>query len=127
TPARGENNPDLIHVAQLASQVRSKLQAMNEATAYSVASTISAQDEWNGTEGKPAEVIVTSWRHLCVYDLDFGAGLGKMNNFGTAFGLVPGAAIILPTRAPGKGDSPWEVSISMKPGDFEKLENDPLL
>lgn len=100
---------------------------MNETTARSVAATIVAQDVWNGTEGKPAEVIATSWRHLCVYDLDFGVGLGKMNNFGTAFGLVPGAAIILPTGAPGKRDSSWEVSISMKPGDFEKLESDPLL
>ena len=50
-----------------------------------------------------------------------------MNNFGSAFGLVPGAAIILPTRMSGKGNRPWEVSISMKPGDLEKLEIDPLL
>lgn len=92
-----ENDPDLVHVAQLAHQVREKLVAMNETTAHSAAAAIAAQDDWNGTERKPA-VIVTSWRHLCVYGLGFGAGLGMMNNFGTAFGLVPDAAIILPAR-----------------------------
>lgn len=122
---------DFLHLTQLALQLRSKLGSMNESFAYSVSAAVAARGDWCSVEAKPGDVIVTSWRHLKVFSVDFGEGLGKIYDFDAGLSLVPGACILMPLKAQenafeGQSAVPWEASITMKAGDFDILVNDPL-
>lgn len=122
---------DFVHITQLALQLRSKLGSMNKSFAYSVSAAVADQGDWCAVEAKPGDVIVTSWRHLKVFTIDFGEGLGKIYDFDAGLSLVPGACILMPSKAQGnaledKSAVPWEASITMKTGDFDILVNDPL-
>lgn len=122
---------DFLHLTQLALQLRSKLGSMNESFAYSVSAAVADQGNWCTVEAKPGDVIVTSWRHLKVFSIDFGEGLGKIYDFDAGLSLVPGACILMPSKTQGDAleDKPavnWEASITMKAGDFDVLVTDTL-
>lgn len=124
-----EEEADLLALTQLALQLRGKLSSMNESLAYSVSAAVADLEDWSKIESKPGNVVVTTWRHLDSYALDFGDGLGKIVDFEAGLSLIPGACIVLPARAQrGEAESvPWEVNITMKPGDMDVLVGDPLL
>ncbi|BCS27755.1 uncharacterized protein APUU_60803A [Aspergillus puulaauensis] len=133
-----EEEADLLALTQLALQLRGKLSSMNESVAYSVSAAVADLEDWSNIESKPGNVIVTTWRHLDSYALDFGNGLGKIVDFEAGLSLIPGACIIMPARekaqkekeGEGKGEAeavPWEVNITMKLGDMDVLVGDPLL
>ena len=120
--------PEYKHLAQVArtsAGIRAKLSSMNETDVYSVASMISEQDDWAATGGRPANAFFTSWRHLGVYEFDFGSALGHMANMDTDPGLMAGVCTVLPPR--DKTTAPWEIKITMKPDAFERFEKDPLV
>lgn len=116
---------DLLRVARLAAGIRRKLQSMNEADVYSVAAMVEAQDNWAATGARPANAFFTSWRHLGVYEHDFGAQLGQVVDFNTDSGVLPGVCIILPPRVTGQDrtTAPWEVNLTMKPESFARFED----
>ncbi|XHF96370.1 hypothetical protein AWENTII_000007 [Aspergillus wentii] len=138
-----EEEADLLALSQLALQLRGKLSSMNESLAYSVSATVADLEDWSKIESKPGNVIVTTWRHLDSYTLDFGDCLGKIVDFDAGLSLIPRACIIMPARekAPreeGEGKEkaetetetetvPWEVNITMKLEDMDVLVGDPLL
>lgn len=78
--------------------------------------------------------IITTWRHLDSYALDFGNGLGKIVDFEAGLSLIPGACIVMPAQEKAQKEKegevevvPWEVNITMKLGDMDVLVGDPLL
>lgn len=94
---------DFLHLTQLALQLRSKLASMNETLAYSVSAAVAGREDWCSIEAKPGDVIVTSWRHLRMFDLDFGEGMGKIVNFEAGLSLIPGACIFMLSRVQENG------------------------
>lgn len=127
--AEQKEDPDLFHLTQLALRVRAKLASMDDNLVYSASAAMAEGENWTGLEGKPADIIVTSWRSLKTYSLDFGAGLGHISDFEPGFALVPGGCIFLPARVAEEGQAtpPWEVCITLKTGDDKALLADPLL
>ena len=131
TAAQTGQDADLLHLTQLALRIRTKLSHMDETVAYSASAAVAEHDDWAKIEANPADIIVTSWRDLKVYSLDFGVGLGFIDDFQPGFALVPGGCIFLPSRA-RRDDSksmsppPWEVCITMKKGDSQALVKDEL-
>lgn len=137
-PSQDNNNKeeeaDLLGLTQLALQLRGKLSSMNESVAYSVSAAVAGLEDWSSIESKPGNVIVTTWRHLDSYALDFGNGLGKIVDFEAGLSLIPGACIVMPARKKAQKEKEaeaeavsWEVNITMKLGDMDVLVGDPLL
>ncbi|OJJ71574.1 hypothetical protein ASPBRDRAFT_126150 [Aspergillus brasiliensis CBS 101740] len=123
------DDADLLHLAQLALRVRTKLASMDETLMYSASAAVTDYEDWTKVEAGPAGIIVTSWRGLKVFSLDFGAGLGHIVDFEPGLTLVPGGCIFLPSRTSQEksGSTPmWEVCITLKAGDSQALEKDPL-
>lgn len=92
---------DILRLTRVALQLRSKLTSINETLAYSVSAQVADQEDWCGLEAKPGGVVVTSWRHLKTFSLDFGKGLGKIFDFAIGITLMPGACIVMPPRTGG--------------------------
>jgi fumigaclavine B O-acetyltransferase len=125
-----DNDADLLHVTQLASQVRIRIGQLNEVTAYSCSARVAETGNWYETEGKAPNVVFTSWRHLKCYALDFGPGLEYIDDFEPGFALIPGACIMLPRRtseAEPDATVPWELSVTLMVGQYETLVRDRLL
>ncbi|KAL4909241.1 hypothetical protein BDW74DRAFT_174440 [Aspergillus multicolor] len=129
------NHTDLLSLTQLSLDLRTKVVSnMNSTLTRSVCAAVAEHGNWYGLEGKPADVVMTSWRHLKVYTLDFGPKLGYIEDFESGFSLMPGACIMLPKRTRG-GDGEtgelvdWEVAVTLRAGggEFERLGKDPLL
>lgn len=120
---------DTLHLAQLALRIRTKLTSMDKTLMYSASAAVADYEDWTKVEAGPAGIIVTSWRSLKVFSLDFGAGLGHIVDFEPGLTLVPGGCIFLPSRTSleKSGSIPmWEVCITLKAGDSQVLEKDPL-
>lgn len=128
TAGQTGENADLLHLTQLALQIRTRLASMDETVAYSASAAVAEYDDWTKIEANPASIIVTSWRALKTYSLNFGPGLGYIKDFEPGLALVPGACIFLPSRMQENSGStpPWEVRITMKKGDSQMLVQDPL-
>ncbi|PWY62392.1 acetyltransferase [Aspergillus eucalypticola CBS 122712] len=123
------NDADTLHLAQLALRIRMKLTTMDKTLMYSASAAVADYEDWTKVEAGPAGIIVTSWRGLKVFSLDFGAGLGHIVDFEPGLTLVPGGCIFLPSRTSlekSGSSSMWEVCITLKAGDSQLLEKDPL-
>ena len=127
SPVKGED-ADLIHLARLAHRVRSNLVSMDENLVYSASAEVAEQDDWTQIDAGPANIIVTSWRNLKVFSLDFGEGLGYIEDFEPGLALVPGGCIFLPERGllEDRSVAPWEVCVTLTTGVSEMLVRDPL-
>jgi fumigaclavine B O-acetyltransferase len=77
-------------------QVRTRITQLNEVTAYSCSARVAESGNWYQTQGKAPNVVFTSWRHLKCYALDFGPGLGYIEDFQPGFVIISGACIVLP-------------------------------
>ncbi|KAL2828205.1 hypothetical protein BDW59DRAFT_51509 [Aspergillus cavernicola] len=127
-----DNDTDLLHLTQLASQLCTKVTAtINETLAYSCSAAVTDGEDWFKMEGKPADIVMTSWRHRKVFALEFRPGLGYIEDFESGFLIIPGACIMLPQRTrelqqPAVALVPWEVSVTLRRGDYEALVGDPL-
>ncbi|KAL5000340.1 hypothetical protein BDV10DRAFT_192909 [Aspergillus recurvatus] len=123
------NHVDFLNLTQLALELRTKvISNMNEALAKSCCAAVSEGGDWYRLEGKPADVVMTSWRHLKVYSLYFGPGLGYIEDFESGLALIPGACIMLPQRTrevPPTAPVQWEASVTLRPGNYETLVKDP--
>ncbi|OQD78253.1 hypothetical protein PENDEC_c001G02505 [Penicillium decumbens] len=129
TAGQTGEDADSLHLAQLALRIRTRLASIDETVAYSASATVAEYDDWTKIEANPAGIIVTSWRGLKTYSLDFGAGLGYIEDFEPGLALVPGGCIVLPSRMLQENSGstpPWEVCITMKKGDNQVLVQDPL-
>jgi fumigaclavine B O-acetyltransferase len=129
TAGRTGEDADLLHLTRLALHIRTKLASMDETVAYSASATVADYDDWTKIEANPAGIIVTSWRSLKIYSLDFGPGLGCIEDFEPGLALVPGGCIFLPSRVSIENSGstpPWEVCITLNTGGSEVLVQDPL-
>ncbi|KAK4130818.1 hypothetical protein BT67DRAFT_389952 [Trichocladium antarcticum] len=134
-----------IHVTALGPAVRAIARAVRHITPEHIADVIELVDQapdtqdiipgWSGIH--TADMTITSWANMSLYDFDFGTGLGK-----PAFVRVPemetdGLAIVLPRRrsvpetcrgacSAAAGVEGIEVVVAMYLEDMAALERDPV-
>ncbi|KAE8342002.1 transferase family-domain-containing protein [Aspergillus arachidicola] len=121
-------------VAGLASNIRRRVAAINDEYTRELVSYLRVKRG----QGKKVFVnvvgttIVTSWRHLKVYMLDFGEGLGLVDRMEVLTqGSPDGSIIVMPKRprASSEGcatDSHWEVVLSLSSPAMNTLMSNPL-
>ncbi|KAI9933650.1 hypothetical protein ASPWEDRAFT_174810 [Aspergillus wentii DTO 134E9] len=117
-----DSEADLLHLTQLALQLRNKLSSANETLAYSVSAMITNHSDWGGFEVNPGDVIVTIWRYFKTFSLDFEQGLARI------VVVDSGACIFMPAWVGDGSESMmrWETCITMKPDGWDFLGKDAL-
>ncbi|KAI9728823.1 MAG: hypothetical protein M1834_007210 [Cirrosporium novae-zelandiae] len=127
----GIDNGDLLVLTDLAFQIRSKLAVTDDAHIRSAISWILDCKDWGTILTAYSDSVASNWRHIKVYQSDFGPHLGRIENFDTSPGMVEGECIIKPERTPENlgarsGKVPWEVQITLKRTQIENLGKDKL-
>ncbi|GFF78845.1 hypothetical protein IFM53868_02448 [Aspergillus udagawae] len=126
----------LLPIAKLAFRIRHKLSGFNDHYVRSLTSFLKGHDDWNTMHLRPFDIVVTSWRHLQVYDLDFGPHLGYIDSFHDQWWGIPGGCVIMPafaSRSKTTGTKseyqqpPWDVRITLDRETMANLKNDDLL
>ncbi|PLB53753.1 hypothetical protein P170DRAFT_460114 [Aspergillus steynii IBT 23096] len=120
---------ELFHIANIAFQVRAMINSTDDRYTRGYISYLNNQSGSYSAMSGLSGLLVTSWRHLPVYDLDFGPGIGKIDHFESPPGMMEGACIILPANknVGGHGEpASWDVRLMLKPEDMEGLVRDGL-
>ncbi|GFF59402.1 fumigaclavine B O-acetyltransferase [Aspergillus udagawae] len=119
-------NALLLEIARVALQLRKGLAAIDDAYFRQFVSRLRANLDWSQLGANLPDTMVSSWRHLKVYRLDFGARLGRVVEFHPQTALVDGICIIQPERIAHEDDSAdmapesgWEVCVTLQSDAME--------
>ncbi|PLN76224.1 transferase family-domain-containing protein [Aspergillus taichungensis] len=126
---------DIAQLAAVAAEVRKGVLAVDEKHVLSLLSFMQKQEDWSALSIKLAGTLITSWRHLSVYSMDFGEPLGRINGFEMHMIPIPNLCVILPRvvrtthmdGCSGRADAPWEVNVTMTHAGMKRFMSDPLL
>ncbi|PWY94267.1 hypothetical protein BO94DRAFT_572749 [Aspergillus sclerotioniger CBS 115572] len=120
--------PDLTSLTQTAHQIRT---ALNTLTRESIPNLIThIRERRHAGEDiclQMGDIVVSSWRHLSVYGIDFGPGLGKITGFEVQEGLMERLVVVLPRKRDGDGDGDWDVCITLSEHEMEGFRRDGLV
>jgi fumigaclavine B O-acetyltransferase len=122
---------DLLWIVEVAFRVRLGLNSIDEEHACGLIHYLHSQDDWEKIGIHFTDpVFVSSWRHLKVYRLDFGPGIGRIQNFEMDVGTSDGNCIVMPAdfkKIDGKNKRPqWEVRLILNQEAMDALINDSL-
>ena len=126
-PALGKEQ--VFQLASIAFRIRSALESTDDSHIRSLISYLHKQPDWSEICLKAAGTVVSSWRHLNVYNLDFGPKIGKIDNFEIEHGLFDGMSVILPAVRIGDTHhkrGPWDVRITLNPDNMDSIMMDTL-
>ncbi|KAI9934750.1 hypothetical protein MW887_000367 [Aspergillus wentii] len=117
--------PNLPLLTQLALRMREKLQSYESRFFNRVMSLARKQSDWSRSQIRFTKTTVTSWRHLNIYSLDFGAALGPVTNFDTPFAFFGGWSVVLPRySSEGEKEARWDVDLTLESDLLELLVED---
>lgn len=89
------------------------------------------QPDYESMNLRFGDTIASSWRDLKINSLDFGDGLGRVDNFELNIGVADRACTIMPeTRLDPSATAPkaqWDVRISLKTQEMAVFERDLLI
>jgi hypothetical protein len=120
-------------IAQLAAQLRSGLMSIDDGYVRSLVSYVSQNYGGGGSQIALTDTIVTSWRHLGVYNLDFGVKLGRIARFLPHPPSFDGVCCLLPARAlerltngaiTNASNAPWDIQISLESSTMASFAQD---
>jgi fumigaclavine B O-acetyltransferase len=121
---------DLLWIAHVAFRIRLGLNAINEEHIRGLVHYLQSQDNWEKIGIHFTDpIFISSWRHLKVYELDFGPGIGHVENFEMDVGTTDGVCVVMPAneRAVGKTKkAPWDIRIVLNSEVMEALVTDTL-
>ncbi|GIK05151.1 hypothetical protein Aspvir_009253 [Aspergillus viridinutans] len=121
---------DLLWIAHVAFRIRLGLNAVNEEHIRGLLHYLHSQDDWEQIGIHFTDpIFISSWRHLKVYELDFGPGIGHVENFEMDVGTTDGVCVVMPAnkRAVGKTEkAPWDIRIVLNSDVMEALITDTL-
>ncbi|OKL59181.1 hypothetical protein UA08_05664 [Talaromyces atroroseus] len=80
----------LLEIANLAFQSRAGILAIDDAFLRSWMAFLTGQPDYGSMNLRYGVMVVTSWRDLMINSLDFGPGLGEVENFEFNFGVADG-------------------------------------
>lgn len=121
------NRKELLHVASIALQIGAAAKATRDEHIQGLLSNSHHQKDWNDTSSQKPGLWMSSWRHLPLYNLDFGPGIGQIDHFETQPGTLDGACVIMPAdkNAGGFGGlAPWDVRLTLERKVMEYLVDD---
>lgn len=122
---------DLLWIADVAFQVRLRLNSIDEEHACGLIHYLHRQDDWEQIGIHFTDpIFVSSWRHLKVYELDFGPGIGQIENFEMDVGTSDGICIVMPADSK-KTDMknkppPWDIRLILNPEAKDAMIKDSL-
>ncbi|KAJ5374688.1 O-acetyltransferase [Penicillium concentricum] len=128
----GIDQDDLLWIAHVAFRVRLGLNAISDEYIRGLVHYLYSQDDW-GQIGIPFTdpIFISSWRHLKVYELDFGLDIGQVENFEMDVGNSDGVCIVMPAHHKRAGGmtkkAPWDIRFILNPEVIEPLINNSLL
>ncbi|KAL4758754.1 transferase [Aspergillus foveolatus] len=126
----------ILPIAKIAYGIRSRRCAFNGLYAQNLIAFIRSNGISDAIRNGPADIYVTSWRRLEIYELDFGSHLGHIDGFHTQASGVDGMCLIMPARASQSAGStarqnnqqiPWDVRITLNTETMELFRNDDLM
>lgn len=121
----------LLEIANQAFQSRAGILAYDDAFLRSWMAFVTMQPDYESMNLRFGDTIAASWRDLKINSLDFGDGLGRVDNFELNIGVSDGACIIMPeTRLDPSATAPkapWDVRISLKTQEMAVFERDLLI
>ncbi|KAJ0420586.1 transferase family-domain-containing protein [Aspergillus carlsbadensis] len=129
---------DLVRVYGIAREIRKTLLTFNDGYIRSFVSWLSAQGNLNQVGIQFPAINFTSWRHLNLYELDFGGPLGTADEI-QPLGLTASCGLIMPKRNPAfKGiaggtvsaeedELDWEVFLYLNDEEYSRLREDGLV
>jgi fumigaclavine B O-acetyltransferase len=109
-------NTALLEITALALQLRQKLASIDDEHVRQYLGQLTRNQDWSRIGTRLPDTMVSSWRHLKVYRLDFGPSLGQVIEFNPQATLVDGICTIQPERAGDvDGENPgWEVCVTLQ-------------
>lgn len=116
---------DLLWITHVAFRIRLGLNAINEEHIRGLIHYLHSQDDWEQIGIHFTDpIFISSWRHLKVYELDFGPTIGHAEHFEMDVGTTDGVCVVMPanTRAVGKTKkAPWDIRIVLNPEVLQAL------
>ncbi|EAW12192.1 transferase family protein [Aspergillus clavatus NRRL 1] len=126
-------NAFLLEIARVALQLRKSLAAIDDAYFREFVSRLWAGKNWSQVGANLPDTMVSSWRRLKVYRLDFGARLGCVVEFQPQVILLDGTCVIQPERVAHERDlaatvpeAGWEVYVTLQSDAMERFLHDGL-
>lgn len=121
----------LFEIANQAFQSRAGILSYDDEFLRSWMAYVTGQPDYEAMNLRFGDLIGSSWRDLKINSLDFGPGLGQVDNFEINIGVADGACTVLPEtrRDPSASASkaPWDVRISLKTQTMSSFERDLLI
>jgi fumigaclavine B O-acetyltransferase len=129
---------DLVRVYGISREIRNTLLTFNDEYIRSFISWLSSQRNLNQVGIQFPAMNFTSWRHLNLYELDFGGPLGTADEI-QPLGLIASCGLIMPKRnqvsqmIPGspllgkENDMDWEVLLYLNDEEYSRLREDGLV
>ena len=121
----------LLGIANQAFQSRAGILAYDDAFLRSWMAFVTMQPDYESMNLRFGDTIASSWRDLKINSLDFGDGLGRVDNFELNIDVADGACTIMPeTRLDPLATAPkapWDVRISLKTQEMAVFERDLLI
>jgi fumigaclavine B O-acetyltransferase len=126
----------LLPIAYTSYRIRDHLSRIDDTYVRSLIAFFKSHKDWNTMKFSPADIMITSVRHLKVYELDFGQSLGYIVSFSNQRSLVGNLCLIMPASVPisraasteERNDCPpWEVRVTLDETTMDNLKRDSLL
>ncbi|KAL4940628.1 hypothetical protein BDV06DRAFT_223926 [Aspergillus oleicola] len=122
---------DLTSIYRNASAVRSTILTFTDEYVRSFIAWLKSQQDLDQMRIKFPVMNFTSWRHLGIYDLDFGAPLGIVDDI-QPHGFIPSCGLIMPKRNQRLGkrtdsDTDWEVVLYLTREEYSRLRKSELV
>lgn len=132
----GVDLDSLLPIAYIAYRIRDQLSMIDDKYVRGLTTFFKTRKDWDAITPIPADIIISSWRHLKTYELDFGHNLGHIVNFRSLRPPIGNLCIILPASRFNPGTactkerthcSPWEVLVTLDETAMENFRTDSLL
>ncbi|CAI7626740.1 unnamed protein product [Penicillium bialowiezense] len=114
---------DITSVAELAIAIRRDRIALDDEYIRNDIANVVNKPNWQPTFLDQCDYGQSSLRKFGLYNMDFGAALGKISDFDIPDGRLSRIAWDLPARY---ANAPWELRIGLEPKVMEELRMDPL-
>ncbi|KGO47541.1 Transferase [Penicillium expansum] len=122
-------NTELLEITALALQLRQNLALIDDAHVREDLARLTRKQDWSQMRARLPDTMLSSWRHLKVYHLDFGPALGRVVEFNPRAALLDGLCNIQPERAgDGFGEKAgWEAYVTLQSNVMGSLLRNGLL
>nr|BCD52384.1 acetyltransferase SptG [Aspergillus sp.] len=126
-PRLSSLTPDLAQVYRNACSLRETISSFDDQFIRGLVSWLVSQPDLTKVNIQPYVVNFTSWRHLNLYDLEFGPSLRRPCHVLT-HGMPPTLCLVMPEKkVAGDGRNDWDIVSYLDMDDYLRLNEDDLI